>query len=466
MKIGLVGSSYQQRSLPFDAQRMVNLMALLDKKGADVASLLGTPGLLLFGTAGTGAGRECFAASNGRGFTVSGAGLYEVFADGSSVLRGGLDGSSGICTMTENGFQLGICDGDKVYMFTYATNTFVKVTDPDLPSAGGIDFVDGFFIINNNDTGKFYISGLYDGLSWSALDFASAESSPDELTRAVNFVGQLGLFGSKTLEIWRNTGDSIFPFARISGSTPIGTTAPYTVISIDTSVFWVGTNEQGSGIVYKAQGFNPERISTDAIEKILQAVTQPELLRSWTYQEEGHVFLVITGANLETSLCYDVATGLWHERAYLNPATGRLEQHRATSSMYIFGKHLVLDRENGNIYQLSLDVFTDNADPIQRKRVYTHLIDELNPVRYSKLQIGFETGVGLQSGQGSNPKMSLRVSKDGAKTWSDFYTKDIGAVGKYKQQVKYRRLGISQQNTFELQIAEPIKVAITGSYLL
>lgn len=465
MKIGLVGPSYVQRSLPFDSQRTINLFPIADQQGAETASLLGTPGLQLFSTAGTGPVRNIFAAANNRCFAVSGSELYEIGEDGAATSRGALDTSSGIVTMAENGFQLGICDGESVYMFTYATNAFEKVTDADLPSAGAIDFVDGYFVINENDTGKYYISGLYDGLSWDALDFASAESSPDLLTRAVNFIGQLGLFGNQTLEIWRNTGDSTFPFARISGSTPVGCIAPFTITSIDTSVYWVGNNSQGGGIVYKAQGFTPVRISNDFIERKLQNVSQPELLRSWTYQEEGHVFYVITGSDLETSLVYDIATEQWHERAYLN-SNGTYEQHRGSCCVTAFNdRRLVGDRVNGKIYTMSLDIYDDNGDEIQRKRVYTHLIDELKQIRYSSLEIGVETGVGLQSGQGSDPQLSLRISKDGARTWSNSYSTGVGAAGQYGKQVKFRRLGISQQCTFEITMSDPVKWAVTGSYL-
>lgn len=464
MRIGLVGPTGQQRSLPFNAERTVNLLPIIDQRGADTASLLGTPGLELFATAGIGAIRGGLQTSDDRAFFVSGSVLYEIDSAGTATNRGTLNTSSGTVTMADNGFQLGICDGAYVYILTYATNVFAQVTDSDLPLAGAIDFVDGYFVINEVDTGKFYISGLYDGTAWDALDFASAESSPDKLTRAVNFVGQLGLFGSDTLEIWRNTGDSVFPFSRISGSTPIGSKSPHTIISIDTSVYWVGHNSQGAGIVYKAQGFTPVRISTDAIEILLQRETSPELLYSWTYQQEGHAFLVISGGSLETSLVYDLTTQLWHERAYLEE-DGTYSQHKGSCAIHVFNKVLVGDRENGNIYSLSLDVFSDNGDEIKRQRIYTHLIDELKDVRYSRLEIGVETGVGLQSGQGSDPQMSLRISRDGARTWSNSYSASIGASGQTNKTVAFRRLGIQSQCTFEITMSVPVKWALTGSYL-
>lgn len=464
MKIGLVGPSYQQRSLPFDAQRSVNLFAIADPEGSETSSLIGAPGTELFSTAGSGPIRGELAAGNGRAFVASGSSLYEIESDGTATNLGSFLTSSGIVTMADNGQQLAICDQRYLYILTYSTNAYQRVTDPDLPICGGVDFLDGYFIVNEVGTGKFFISGLYNGLTWDALDFATAESSPDKLVRGVNFVGQLGLFGETTLEIWRNTGDATFPFARISGSTPIGSIAPYTIISIDTSVYWVGHTTQGNGIVYQAQGFTPVRISTEAIEIILQRETSPELLRSWTYQQDGHTFLVITGGNLGTSLCYDLTTKLWHERAYLN-SDGTYSQHLGSCAMHIFNKILVGSRLTGKIYNLSMDIYSDAGDAIKRQRICTHLRDELKDIRFSQLRIGFETGVGLQTGQGSDPTMSLRISKDGGKTWSSYFTKSIGAVGQYAKQVVFRRLGIQTQCTFEITISDPVKVAITGSYL-
>lgn len=464
MKLNLVGGSYQMRSRPFDSQRAVNLFAVADQQGAEPSALYGTPGLSLFATAGSGPIRGEYAAANGRAFAVSGNTLYEITSAGISTSRGTLNTSSGAVTIADNGFQLMIVDGGNGYIFTYLTNAFVQITDPDFPSPKYVSFVDNYFVVTKNNSGQFYISALTDGLSWNALDFASAESSPDDLSCAIPFVGQLGLLGHDTLEIWRNTGDSTFPFSRISGSTPIGTIAPNTVQSIDQSVYWVGNTAEGSGIVYKAQGFTPQRISTDAIEKILQAEPNPELLRSWAYQQEGHVFYVITGGSLETSLVYDISTGLWHERAYLN-SDGTFGQHLGSSCMYAFNKHLVGDRLNGNIYSMSLDVFSDNGNAIKRLRTMTNMVDELKRIRYNVLQLLLETGVGLQSGQGSDPQISLRISKDGARTWSDYYTTGVGAVGEYQKEVNFRRLGIQQQMTFELSMSDPIKVAWIGAYL-
>ena len=86
-------------------------------------------------------------------------------------------------------------------------------------------------------------------------------------------------------------------------------------------------------------------------------------------------------------------------------------------------------------------------------------------LRYNALEIGVEVGVGLQTGQGSNPLISLQLSKDGARTWSSWFTQEMGSVGEYQKKVRFRRLGVADQMTFKIRITEPVKVAITGSYL-
>jgi len=467
MKIGLVGSSYQERSLPFDCQRTVNLFPVTDetRQGKEISALYGTPGLLLFATCGAGNVRHAFAAANDRAFVVSGAVLYEVDSLGTATNRGTLNTSSGNVTMDENGTQLAICDGTDVYIFTYATNVLAEVSDADLPSAGTICFLDSYFIVTKNSSGSFYISTLTDGTSWGALDFATAESSPDNLVRVFNAMGQLWLLGEKTSEIWSNVGGSGFPFERINGAKiEVGCAAAHSVVGMDNSVFWVGQDVRGRGIIYRANGFQPQRISTHAIEYKLQQVSDLSQLKAFTYQQDGHVFYVLTGTGLDTTLVWDNATDQWHERAFLN-TSGEYESHLANCHMFVFGKHLVGDRASGKVYEMDLDIYDDNGSAIKRQRIFTHVGEEGKRFVINSLRVDFERGVGLSTGQGSAPVALLRVSKDGGRSWSNEYSANIGALGVMKPSCKWNRLGYFELFTAELTITDPVKIAICGAYL-
>lgn len=466
MKIGLVGPTYQQRSLPFDAQRTINLYPVIDQQGKETAALYGTPGKTLFSTAGNGPTRTGFTSSNGRTFFVSGSGLYEITSAGVATLLGALLTASGNVSIDENNIQLGICDGTNIYVLVYSTNAFSQVTDTDLPiSCGSITTIDGYFVVNQNNTGKFFISALNDGTSWDALDFATAESSPDNLLRVHIAVGQLWLFGTKTTEIWTNTGASSFPFERISGAKmQVGIQAAHTAIDVDNSIFWIGQNDVGSGIVYRAQGFSPLRISTESIELLIQQATSPADIKAYTYQQDGHTFYLLTGGGMATTLVYDISTQQWHERAYLNDL-GAFEQDLGYCGIYAFNKQLVGSRRDGKIYSVSLSVYTDDGDEIASERVYTHLGNENQRTRYNQMEIAMETGVGNQVAPGVDPQITLWMSSDGGKTYSGGYTKSFGAAGKYETRAVFRRLGVQFQTTYKIRITDPVKRVLIGSYL-
>lgn len=463
MKIGLVGETHQQRSLPFNAQRTINFFPVFDKTGKETKALYGTPGLLEFGNSGALANRQCFTSANGRCFFVAGATLFEVSADGTTTSRGSLLTSTGNISINENNTQLGICDGTYLYTLTYSSNTFARVTDVDLPTqVGFLTAIDNYFVVTDAGSGRFYISALGDGTSWDALDFATAESNPDELICVKNALGQLWLFGLKTTEIWTNTGASNFPFRRISGAiAETGIIAPHSVQDVDNSVFWLGRDKYGSGIVYRAQGFIPQAISTEPVNILISQATSPENITSWVYQEDGHTFYALTGGGLETTLVYDISTQQWHERSFND--NGDLSPHLAQCVTFAFDKQLAGDRRNGKIYDMSLNYYDDDGENIVSERIYTHISDMDKRMRYNRLDISMETGVGNENDV--NPLISLQLSKDGARTWSNWYNAAIGKVGEYLTKVSFRRLGIAEQMTFKIRISAKVKKVLTGSYL-
>lgn len=464
VQANVVGGSSQQYSLPLDAQRTVNYRIIVDQDGKSPAGLISRPGLNLLGTTGTGAGRGGILAANGRVFIVSGSGLYEQQNDGSSALRGALDQTSGIVTMADNGFQLAVCDQQNLYILTYATNVFQKVVTANLPSAASVTFIGGYFIVNKAfNSGIFQISAPYDGLTWEALDFATAESSPDSLQRVMNISGQLWLVGSNSIEIWSNTGAASFPFQRVNSAAQlsVGTVAPFAVAEIDNTMFWIGRNERGFGIVNRADGFSPKRVSNDAIELKIQAASDPSSFKIISYQEAGHTYCMITGGGMDTALVLDIATGIWTEDAYLNES-GQYEQPLQTYLFYAFGKIIALDRRNGNVYEQSIYYYSDNGDDIARDRIFTHIFNKSIRFKIKNLAVFFETGTGNETVP--NPVAQLRISEDGGRSFGTTYEGAIGQVGQFNERgVLFWQLGSYFQATFRLRVTEQIKIAINGA---
>lgn len=462
MDAGVVGGSSQQVSLPFNAERTINMYAVLDQQGKKPASLYARPGNFLFATLGSGPGRGGFTATNGRCFIVSGSEVYELLASGTGIVRGNLLTSSDDVTMAENGVQLAICDKRDLYIFNYSTNLFQRVVNPNLPSAASVCFLDGYFIVNRSPTsGIFQISAPYDGFTWAALDFATAESLPDSLLRVGVIFGQLWLFGDLSIEPWNNTGSLSFPFQRVNSSSQlsVGVVAPSTVLEFDNTAFWVGKDKKGSGIVYRADGYSPRRVSTEAIELRLQAAPSISTLRAIAYQEAGHTFYIITGGGMETALVYDVSTKLWTEWAYFN-SMGNYELPLTNDLINAFGKTIALDRTSGKVYEQSSKYYSDNGDEIACDRIFTHIFDNGNPFIIKNLTVNFETGVGNTTV--TNPKAMLYLSNDGGRTFYTYYEAALGAVGNFLTRVVWWRLGRHRQCTFRVRVTDSVKRVITG----
>jgi hypothetical protein len=462
MDAGVVGGSSQQASLPFNAERTVNMYAVLDQQGKKPASLYARPGNAVFATLGSGAGRGAFAATNGRAFVVSGSQLYELLAGGTGNVLGSLLTSSGDITMAENGVQLAICDGVDLYILTYATNTFQRVVNPNLPSAASVTFLDGYFVVNRSFTsGIFQISAPFDGLNWAALDFASAESSPDSLLRVAVVFGQLFLFGDISIEPWNNTGAATFPFQRVNSSSQIsvGVAAPSTILELDNTAFWVGKDKNGTGVVYRADGYSPKRISTEAVELRLQAAPSISTLKAMAYQEAGHTFYIITGGGMETAQVYDVSTNLWVEWSYFN-SSGNYELPLTNDLFYAFGKTLALDRTSGKVYEQSSKYYSDDGEEIACDRIFTHIFDNGNPFLIKNLVLNFETGVGNTTVE--NPKAMLYLSNDGGRTFYTYYEAFMGKAGEFLSRVVFWRLGRHRQCTFRVRVTDSVKRVITG----
>jgi hypothetical protein len=363
-------------------------------------------------------------------------------------------------------------DGTHMYWFQDdgATSEFGRLTSfgfTEIATATDVTWIDGYFIVNESGTNKFHISDLQSP-NFGGLSFASAEGAPDALLAVMDNQRELWLFGERTTEIFVDTGNSDFPFERVQGGfIETGCVAKFSVAKIDGTLFWLGRTDQGQGIVYAAKGSTPQRISTHPIEQSISGYADMSTAVAYTYQQNGHSFYVINFD--EATWVYDLSTGLWHERAYSNGAT--FERHRAGFHSFapIQSLHLVGDYANAKVYQFGDTVYDDDSNFIARLRSSPHLSSDLNLVFCSKFQLDMETGVGLVSGQGSDPQVILTWSDDGGHTWSDeTWTSaggQVGGIGDYKKRVIWRRLGSFRDRVFRVKITDPVKVVLLGAHL-
>lgn len=467
--VPFIGPSYVYRSVNFDAQRSINLYPAKSEIGdSKTPSLMvGTPGLSLFCTLPTNGFRGAHVAK-GRSFFVAGSGFYEVMADQSYVLRGTVSFSNEFVSMSDNGFQVCAVGGDNGYVFTLADNTFSQIVSDGWFGADTVSFLDGFGVFNKPKTNQYYVSSPYDFSALDVLDFASVESNPNNIVAVATVHQNIWCLGTDSIEIEYPSGDADFPFTRVQGAfIEYGCVAAGTVVNSANTLFWLGADQNGAGIVWMASGYDPQRISTSAIENYLQQYNADlSLATAYTYQEEGHFFYLLNVPGMPTTVVFDVTEKQWHERAYFNTTTGQYERQLGQCHAYAFGKHLIGDYRTGNIYVQDLNYTTDNGALIRRERIAPHMINNLDYLFFESFQLDMQTGIGLDGSPGiqdTDPMIMLSWSNDGGHTWSDEDWRSAGKIGEYTERALWRQLGRSRDRVWKAAFTGKCTVAWLGS---
>ena len=199
----LANGFYLSDSLPVSAQQCVNWYPrLVEAPALNQEILVGTPGLWQAATTGPLGANRGSHRFEGRPYFVNGSKLYRLNADNTLTDLGTISGS-GRVSMADNGLQLMILvPGGTGYIFTESPDTLVTISDVDFDANGdpqAVVFIDGYFCCTT-DAKKFIVSALNDGTSWNALDFGSAESSPDGVVVPFVFNNQLFIGGERTIE--------------------------------------------------------------------------------------------------------------------------------------------------------------------------------------------------------------------------------------------------------------------------
>lgn len=474
-QIPFVGASYRERSGSLDCQACINLFPVLGESGTAkaVKALYGTPGTRpLVAAANGGVVRGMHnPTSGGASIVVAGGTVYRLSAAFVLTAIGSVDALTTPVKIDDNGIQAVITTGPNGYVVDLMANTVTQINDVAFYGADTVDFLNTYAIFNRPGTNMFYISGP-NAITFDALDFASAESNFEPIINFIVNHDEIIFFKQTVTEIWRASGNADFPFARdTNASIEQGCAARDSVASMDNTVFWLGQNTDGGGIVYRMNGYTPVRVSTDAIEYAIAsyAANGGSIADAvaYAYQQDGHTFYVLSFPSGNATWVYDASTQLWHQRAYLDPATGTLGRHRSNSHMYFAGKHIVGDYQNGNLYMLDLDYYMDGAsDPLPAIRAASHIATgDYSWITHNRVQVDMETGIGLATGQGSDPVAFLDWSNDGGKTWSNQHSASMGALGQYSSRSIWYRLGRARDRVYRLTISDPVKRVIIGATL-
>ena len=478
MKLTLKGGFYQARSVIADAQRCVNLFPEMNPQEDAKSSVTTypTPGLTYQSVAPNNLPeRCCYTGSDNQLYKVHGVTVYLVSATFTWYAIGNLTTSSGPVSICDNGLDGGnqaiVVDGSIVgFRFTLGDKTgssWQQITDAGFFGGTKVDFADGYFIINQPETQQWYISDNNASTFTMVPNFASKEGAQDILVTLAVMHREVWLFGSRTTDVYYNAGTADFPYAIMPGVfMQQGCMAPYSVARFDVKLFWLGQENSGRCVVFMGMSYNAVRISTHPIEDVLTSYETVYDAIGSIHQLEGHPFYVLTFPTANATWVYDLATSIWHERAYID-ANGNENAVLPFFYTNVYNAIYCGDRTNGNLYTLDPQAFDDNGAPIARIRSFPTMDDDVRII-YDKLVLDMTAGqpmVGSTAGNYSNPTVSLRWSDDGGNTWGQAVQILLGAAGQYQTRPTLWRMGYGRRRVYECSWSAPADIALNGAWM-
>jgi hypothetical protein len=472
---GFIGGSNAERSPAIDAELSVNLYrSTVETEGAPKTTyLVGTPGLRRVAVApGIGPGRGIFY-QDGHAWTVIGTrvctlGLNAATGEVESLTVIGTLPDDGrpvsFATNGEGGNQLAICGGGQLLILNLATGVLsAPIGLPLVHAPQFVGFMDGYFVLSEQTSIRFWFSAIENGVLWDALDFVSRSTASDQIVNVACANSRVWVFGSETSEAYEDVGDADNPFQPIKGSLfQIGLAAAYSLSLGVSTMRWVGRSNTSGAAVYRLDGYSGTRVSTHAIEAALARACSLSDAEAITYTQQGHLFYALTLPSLGVAgdtVVLDELEHEWHHRRTWNAALSREERWRVRGHAFTGRRHLVGSRDSNVLWVLDLDAYDEDGAILRARRRAPYLGAENTYAAIDAFELGTEPGVGLTSGQGDAPQAELLVSRDGAKTWISAGLAPLGAMGHYGDRTVWTQLGQARIDRLvvEVVITDPVK---------
>lgn len=427
--------------------RLVNCypQASLSTKGP--VELLSVPGIVSHATL-SGPGRGLFVQKDSL-YAVGGLDMYSVDSLGTATSLGTVPGTD-LLTMAGNGIEIVLSNG-----YYYDGSTVAPVPDGDMPGVEAVDFVDGYILGVESNSGRFVGSDLNDATSWDALSYATAEGSPDNLLTLKVDHRQVLLFGTDSIEIWWNSGISGFPFERLSGGfVEIGCLAKHSVVKADNSVFWLASDRT----IRRLSNQTPQRVSQHGVEeKIASYASVSDCIAfSWTW--DGHIFIAFRFPSQEACWVFDVTSNEWHERSTYGSSDWLIS---GVASCH--GRVYVQDALTGNVGYLSDESYTEFGGILRREWTYPLVYNGHQRTFFSEIEVVCQTG---NAPIGITPYINLDISDDGGNTWRTMPQKELGTSGDYTKRVRWQRLGSGRNRVFRCYVSDAVPVKVQATELI
>ena len=333
-------------------------------------------------------------------------------------------------------------DDDDNYIFTNEDGTDATVK--------GVTQVGGYFVYWINE-GRFYVSAL-NSTTVTALDYATAESDPDALTKVHGRGNTAYMIGTRTIEVWAVSGAADFPLTRVQGAAlNFGSSSPYSIQDFDKGVMLVASDNT----VRFIQGYNDRVISNPEIARLIEAEPDKSALYAFTYTRGVNKFYCLQGYGWTRE--YNAATDKWHHRE-----SGVGNQWKASFYARAFGSDIFGSRETGRTFQGSYSTFVEDSEPLLWGFDTSLYHSFPNGVSIEQMDLDVRTGNGPTSSV--EGELMLELSKDNGRTFYLQKQAGLGKLGEYGKRVRFYGLGQCDHRGMmvRVRISDPVPRGIVS----
>lgn len=425
------GQFYQARNKKLANHKSVNLYPHISSTSAsrDRVSLEPMPGNLLFAEAGVGKNRGAIKHKNSL-YVVNGSNLYLIDHLGAATELGVIDGN-GLVSMDTDGSNLVIVTGGKGYVYNLSLN---EIVDGDFKNARTVTYFNDRFIYDTPN--GWCASDIAQPGSITSTNCAAIVSTKDPFGSALgvfSFGQKFFPYSSTTIESWWNPGGDI-NFTREDFAFEQGVVGTYAVGNNNNFVYLLGSDL----IPYRFSGLSKQAIGNQAIGREIQSYGDASdcqvICQEWDNQH--YVWFIFPSA--DRSFLFNEESNSWWSMANgLN-----LSRHVINSAVDVYGKKIICDYRNANIYELDWNTYLDNQETKYWEAVsqpLNHKAFGLLPSRlfFQGARIILETGEAPVTGQGSTPQLMLSWSKDNGNSYVGEVMLDCGTSGDRNREIVY-----------------------------
>lgn len=423
-------------------------------------------------------------------------------------------------------------DDEFIYIYQEGTAALQQVTDPNAPGIFTINgkvtkpgFIAAFgnrITVSVNESSQFVLSAINlvgvgaapaPGYNFDPNKCFTNAVTPQVFAQEEGIIRQMGvlnntlyIFTDYVTGVWSNiiavfSGTGVtFPWKRNSTYNWNFGIANPTSLDVDFGYMcWLARNSDGLLQFMLSNGGQPERISTKAIDTLMQNYTNalgqqnPFLAlnsNGFLYQYENTIFYRISGGDYTNngildleqtanSIEYNFEIKDWHRCIELNGQRNRVQKH-----VYFNFKHLVTLTGDTTIYNLSGQYYTNEhrnavqpdpqasdayiVDPMRYERI-TPIIseDDYSEFETEYVQIDFVFGDSTISQPADllTPSIELFWSDDGGISFNSADQLQFSQIGVYSWRMRWYQLGTSRNRAYNLVCVSTVPIVVLGAVM-